>query len=126
MSSELHSACPHCGGMLSISAEGTFCARCLYETVLDQAVDPAAQVGEALTATARGLLMRHFADYEVEDVLASGGMGVVFRARQLSLKRMVALKVMHGGGLASSESVQRFRREAETAARLDHPNIVPI
>src|SRR5881409_28006 len=114
--------CPECGATVFADAPQGVCSVCLFQTGLALLDDKDDKAFEPRIAR----MLKDFGDYELLEEIGHGGQGVVYRARQKSLNRIVALKVIGLAHWATEAHVKRFRLEAEAAASLNHPCIVPI
>jgi eukaryotic-like serine/threonine-protein kinase len=114
--------CAECGATVFADAPQGVCSVCLFRTGLALLDDKDDKAFEPTFAR----ISKDFGDYEVLEEIGHGGQGVVYRARQKSLNRIVALKVIGLAHWATEAHVKRFRLEAEAAASLNHPCIVPI
>ena len=127
--------CPECGTKLPADAVRGICPRCLLRRALE--ADPEGDVSRVADRTIHLVLPEdagafapipflELGDYELIAEIGRGGMGIIYQARQRSLDRVVAIKLIRSGSLARSEDIARFRNEAAAAARLKHPQIVAI
>lgn len=115
--------CPQCHASIPADAPGGICPACALKGAME-GTGGVASVAPTMEMPSRAAVAGAFPEYEVMEVIGQGGMGVVFKARQMRLDRRVALKVLPPALAAQSGFAERFTREARALARLVHPNIV--
>ncbi len=122
--------CPRCRAELPAQAPSGLCPKCLLQAGLGSLEDLARSTGtshgHAFTAPSVEELATHFPQLEILELLGRGGMGAVYKARQKELDRVVAIKILPAEVSADPAFAQRFLREAQALARLNHPNIVVV
>src|SRR5882724_1625452 len=127
--------CSRCGTELSPEAAQGLCPRCLIEMNLGPETEAPTGAGRGGThivsphsadTLSVAAIAKHFPQLEILECLGRGGMGVVYKARQPRLDRLVALKILAGEKERDPHFAERFQREAQALARLSHSNIVMV
>src|SRR5690349_10968645 len=118
--------CPKCGQSVPADAPQGTCPNCLMGLLAAESIESDSVLRETQPSTSAPFQGRTFGDYELLEEIAHGGMGIVYRARQIKLNRIVAVKMILAGQFAGKKMIQRFRTEVTAAALLQHPNIVAI
>ena len=128
------SLCEFCGGQIPTDAPGGFCPSCLLKEGLDEpehltldhstGASPAAYA--PFTPPSVGELGPYFPQLNILELIGQGGMGAVYKVKQVKLDRVVALKIIHPDSAADPSFAERFSREARALARLNHPQIVGV
>lgn len=124
--------CPRCKGLVSVDAPEGLCPECLYLRAIEGPGEGQTPNGEqrspspAFVPPLPANLARHFPQLEILELIGQGGMGAVYKARQPKLDRLLALKILPPEVARDSTFAERFTREAQSMARLNHPNIVTI
>jgi predicted Ser/Thr protein kinase len=121
------SCCPECGKPVPPESQHRICPACLMAQALaSRTIDPDGAAKDAAPPPSPEEIAGKFPQFEITACLGRGGMGVVYKARQKSLDRWVALKILPAERVGEERFAERFEREAQTLAKLNHPNIVTV